>query len=43
MKLTLHPVQRRVVYAVVVKDSHLDRDLEPKRQHKEKKKFYFFS
>lgn len=47
MNLMLHPLQRRGVYAGVVKDSHLDRDLEPRRQHKEIKFLYkntrFFS
>lgn len=38
MNPKLHPVQRRVVDADGVKDSHLD--LDPKRQHKETKFLY---
>lgn len=48
MNLMLHPLQRRGVYAGVVKESHLDRDLEPRRQHEEikfldKNTRFFFS
>lgn len=35
MNLVLHLVQQRVVRAGGVKDSYLDRDLEPERQHQE--------